>query len=177
MAKSKQKKQEELEQFAERLQKAKSVLFAGFEKVTVTDLEILRRQLRAESSELIVMKKTLLTKVLADRQISGVNLDTFTGNIAVALGYQDEVAPAKLWTVFSKKREDVAVFGGLLGTQVLSVAEVTALATLPSREELLAKVVGSLKAPVTNVVGVLAGILRSTVGVLKAIADQKQAAS
>ena len=101
----------------------------------------------------------------------GIDVDPkgMAGELALVMGYGDEVAPAKLVYEFSKTNENVKILGGLLENNALSVAQVTSLAQLPSKQELLAKMVGSISAPTRNFVGVLQGNIRGLVQVLSQI--------
>jgi len=174
MAKTKQQKEQALSQALEKTNQSKSTVIGSFDQVTVNDIELLRAELRQNEAEMVVLKKTLLKKLLADKNITGIDVDAISGNIGVIFGYQDEVAPAKIADKFRKEHEEQFVFqGGFLEGKFLSIEEVMALAKLPSKEELIAKVIGSLNAPVSNFVGSLSGILRNVVGVLSAIKDTK----
>ena len=105
----------------------------------------------------------------------GFDVDTkvFEGSPAVVLGLQDEVAPAQIVAKFAKSHEIVHMFGGMLEGQAIDSTKVTELSKLPSKDELLAKMVGSLNAPISGFVNVLAGNLRGLVSVLNNIKDAK----
>lgn len=176
MAKSKEQKKEIIKKLEDKIGQAKSIVFAGFDALTVADNEAIRAKLRDQDSEYYVAKKTLVDKALAKHKIEGVNAKGMSNKLALAFSYKDEVASAKVLGDFKadKEKSDKLVFlGGILEGRFISVAEVENLATLPSRNELEAKVVGSLAAPLSGLVNVLAGNLRSLVYCLQAIADQK----
>jgi large subunit ribosomal protein L10 len=105
----------------------------------------------------------------------GVSVDEkmLEGSILTAVGLQDEVAPAKLVHEFFKDRESIRMVGGILEGKVMDAASVIQLAKLPSKQELLAKVVGSLNAPASGFVRVLSGNLRGLLYALQAIKDRK----
>lgn len=175
MPKNKIQKQEILRNLSEKFKKSKSVVFAGFNALTVKDNENLRAQLRKENSEYYVAKKTLMNLAFKD-QISDLNVRDFDGKMAAIFSYEDEVAPAKILGNFRKDKEKankVFFLGGILENKLLSQAEVEALSNIPSKQELYAKLVGSLNAPISGFVNVLAGNLRSLVQVLKAIEEKK----
>lgn len=154
--------------------RAKSVVFARFNAVKVVDNEELRNQLRNEASEYYVAKKTLLNLALKDKNFSGFDSRANDGQMAVVFGYEDEVAPAKILNNFIKDhKEQVSFLGGILEGRLIEADQVKALASLPSREELYAKLVGSINAPVSGFVNALAGNLRNLVGVLNAIQEKK----
>lgn len=109
-------------------------------------------------------------------QISDLNVRTMDGKLAAVFSYEDEVAPAKIIANFRKDKEKadkIFFLGGILENKLLSKEEMESLSQLPSKPELYAKLVGSLNAPVSGFVNVLAGNLRGLVGVLKAISEKK----
>lgn len=156
----------------EKLKNSKAVVFSDYKGLNVKDMTTLRRDLRAEGVDLKVLKKTLMQIALKD---AGIELDVkkLEGQIAIAVSSRDEVAAAKIIAKLAKVNENLKIAGGILGTKELSAEEVNALAKLPSKEELLAKLVGTLNAPVSGFVNVLAGNMRGLVTVLKAVADKK----
>lgn len=174
MPKSKIQKQEILRTLAEKIKKSKSIIFASFNALEVKENEVLRAKLRKENGEYYVAKKTLMDLAFKDQKIEGLKVRGFDGKVAAIFSYDDQVAPAKVIFNFKKDKEGKVVFlGGILDNKFLSQAEVEALAKLPSKLELQAKLVGSLNAPISGFVNVLAGNLRGLVTVLKAIEEKK----
>lgn len=169
---TKDQKKNIIKDLAEKIKNSKSVVFSDFKGLKVKDMTELRRELRKEGTDMKVVKKTLMNLALKD---AGVELDTnkFEGQIAVAVSEKDEVMAAKIIAKFAKANENIKIVGGILGTKALAKEEVMALAKLPTKEELLAKLVGTINAPVSGFVNVLAGNIRSLVTVLKAVADKK----
>lgn len=174
MPKSKIQKGEIMRDLTERIKKSKSIVFAGFNALGVKDNEVLRLQLRAENGEYYVAKKTLLGRALKEQGIDNLDTKSLDGKLAVIFSYEDEVAPAKVVDAFRKDKEDKIFFlGGILEGKLLSKTEVEALAKLPSKHELHARLVGTLNAPISGFVNVLAGNIRNLVNVLKAIEEKK----
>ncbi|MFZ2310764.1 MAG: 50S ribosomal protein L10 [Patescibacteria group bacterium] len=174
MPKSKIQKGEIMRNLTERIKKSKSIVFAGFNALGVKDNEALRLQLRAENGEYYVAKKTLLERALKEQGIENLDTKSLEGKLAVIFSYEDEVSPAKVVDAFRKDKEDKIFFlGGILEGKLLSKTEVEALAKLPSKHELHAKLVGTLNAPISGFVNVLAGSIRNLVNVLKAIEEKK----
>lgn len=174
MPKTREQKKDILEGLKDRVNKSKSVVFTNFDSLEVTDNEELRNELRKENSEYCVAKKTLLGMAFKDSNIEGLDIKSFEGRVAAVFGYEDEVAPAKIVDEFMKNHEGKVNFvGGILENKFMTAAEVKQLAGLPSKQELYAKIVGSINAPVSGFVNVLAGNLRGLVTVLKAIEDNK----
>jgi len=175
MPKNKIQKQEILRNLSEKFKKSKSVVFAGFNALSVKDNEKLRDQLRKENSEYYVAKKTLMNIAFKD-QMADLNVRTMDGKLAAIFSYEDEVAAAKILGNFRKdKDKEARVFflGGILEGKLLSKNEVEAVSQLPSKQELYARLVGTMNAPISGFVNALAGNLKNLVYVLKAIEEKK----
>lgn len=175
MPKTRKEKEESVQQLADNIDTAKAAIFASFSELTVHDIEELRAQCREAKVSCSVVKKTLLVRALKEKKLDGESVLEWEGNILVGFGAEDEVAAAKTFATFAKKHEQLQLRAGILEAAFVDQAVVAQLATLPSREELLAKVVGSCQAPVSGFVQVLSGNLRNLVGVLSAIQDTKTA--
>jgi len=156
----------------QKLKDSKAVVFSDFKGLSVKDITRLRRELRAQKVDLSVMKKTLIGLALRD---AGMDADTKTmeGQIAIAVSAEDEVVAAKIIAKMSKVNKNLKIVAGILGKQALSKEEVMALSKLPDKPELLAKLVGTLNAPISGFVNVLAGNIRGLVQVLKAISETR----
>lgn len=175
MPKNKAQKTEIFQSLVDKVSKAKSLLFVGYDALGVKDNEALRLKLKAENSEYYVPKKTLMNMALKENKIEA-NIKDYPGKVAAVFSYEDEVASAKILGAFRKDKEKeskISFLGGILEGKLLSKEEVQALSMLPSKTELYAKMVGSMNAPISGFVNVLAGNLRSLVGVLKAIESKK----
>ena len=175
MPKSKQQKQQTVTDLGEGLKQAKAVVFANFQGLTVAETEELRRNCRAENVEVLAAKKTLVKRVLDDMGMSDVSPKIFKGGIATFMAKTDEVSAARIVNTFAKKHELVSIFGGILEGKFIDAAMVKSLASLPSKQELLGKLVGSLNSPIAGFATVCAGTLRSLMNVLNAYKDKKPA--
>lgn len=174
MAKNKEQKGEILRTLKTKIGESKSIVFAKYDALTVKENEDLRKQLKAEKNEYLVAKKTLIGLALAESEIKDVDAKNLDGKVAIVFGYEDEVSPAKVVDNFRKEHEGKIDFvGGILENRFISAEEVNSLAKLPSKQEMYAKIVGSLNAPISGFVNVLAGNLRGLVTVLKAIEEKK----
>lgn len=169
---TKQKKREIIKELADKLDRQKAAVFADFSGLKVKDLTDLKSKLRQKGAEFKVAKKTLMNLALKQK---GIDADTKTmaGEIAVAMGYDDEVSAAKELYQFSKTNQNIKILGGLLENKLIDAAQVLSLAQLPSKLELLARLTGSLAAPSRNFAGVLQGNLRGLVQVLSQIQKSK----
>jgi large subunit ribosomal protein L10 len=167
---TKEQKKSIIDDLAGKLKDAKAVVFSDYKGLMVKDMMALRKELNKEGADLKVAKKTLVN--LAFKQ-AGMEIDVkkFEGQLAVATS-KDEVAAAKIIAAAAKNNENLKIVGGLLGDKEISKEEVGALAKLPSKEELLAKLVGTINAPVSGFVNVLAGNIRGFVQVLKSISEK-----
>ena len=166
-------KQELVTEMHERLTRAKAVFLADFRGMSVDKATTLRNELRGASVEYKVFKNTLL-----DRAAQGTDMECLSpylsGPTAIAISYDDPVSAAKVLSKFAKDPQGKFVLKvGVLSGKVLDVKQIQALAELPSREVLLAKMLGSMQAPATNFVGVLAALPGSLVRALDAIRAQK----
>lgn len=176
MPKTKIQKQEDLRSLEVKIKEAKSIVFAAYNALGVKETEELRNQLRKEDGEMVIAKKTLLNLALKAAEIEGANAKGFEGQVAVLFSNTDEVAAAKLLKEFKKANKDKVDFaGGILEGKFITKEGVTALADLPSKQQLLAQLVGTINAPVSGFVNVLAGNLRGLVNVMNAIKDSKGA--
>lgn len=173
MAKSKQQKQDELQALEEKLAKSKGAVFANYLGLTVTQVQDLREQLREEEAEMIVAKKTLIDLALNNAGLGEDHVQNMEGGVAIFLGYKDEVAPAKVVATFAKDHEVVELRGGILEGQVIDAEKAIALSKLPSKQELLGQMVGSLRSPISGFVNVLGGNMRGLVQVLNQIKESK----
>lgn len=176
MAKTKVQKQEILRDLKEKSTKAKSIIFTKFNQLGVKDNEELRKKLKEEGGEFYVAKKTLLDLALKEKGVAGLNPREFEGKIAAIFGYEDEISPAKIVDKFradKEKENKIDFLGGILEGRFINAEEARALAKIPGRQELYAKLVGSINAPVSGFVNALAGNLRNLVYVLKSIEEKK----
>jgi len=172
---NKQSKEALVAEFAEKLKVAKAAFLADYRGLDVEQANALRRKLQEVGVEYRVVKNTLLR--LAAKGTDSACFDEYLiGPTSITLANDDPVAPAKALVEFAKKNDAFELKAGMLDGKLLAVEDIKALADLPSREELLAKMLGSMSAPATNFVGVLAAVPRTFVQVLAAIKDQKDAA-
>ena len=169
-----QEKQQIVEDLRDRFAKSAIIVLTDYKGLDVAAMNDLRRRLRAEEIEYRVVKNTILTRASADNDGDLIK-DFFKGPSAVALGFDDPIAPAKVLAQFAKDHEQLEIKVGVMGGKVLDPTAITALAKLPSREVLLGRLLAVLNAVPTSFVRTLAEVPRSFVNVLAAIKDQKEA--
>lgn len=170
---TKNQKIELVKELTEKIKQTKSTVFVDYKGLPVKELTDLKKKLRTVGAEYIVVRKTLLDIALKEAGIEGANIKGLEGQVAISLSNADEVSAAKTIDEFAKGNQNVKMLGGTLGVQVMNAAEVKALAKTPSKEQLLGQLVGTLNAPISGFVNVLAGNLRGLVQVLKAIEEVK----
>ena len=168
MAKTKEQKEKTFKELKENVSKQKSMVFIDFSGLKVEDMFELRKKLRKNDAHLKVAKKTLIQLAL---EKSGFKTDIkkIKGEIALVFGYKDEISPVKTIYQFSKVNPNLKILGGFFENNFKGAEEFIALAQLPSKEELLTRLVGSMSAPVSNFVRVLEANLKGLVYVLSAI--------
>jgi len=170
---TKQQKIELVRNLAEKIKAAKSAIVVDYKGLKVKDATSLKKTLRVGGVDYLVIRKTLLDIALKNAGIEGMDVKAMEGQIALSLSNADEISGAKIIDTFAKTNENIKILGGILGKQIMNAKEAKALAKIPSKEELLAKLVGTLNAPVSGFVNVLAGNLRSLCNVLNAVKEQK----
>jgi large subunit ribosomal protein L10 len=175
MAITRAAKEQAVDKLSSELGRIKLAVMTDYRGLTVHEVEELRGLLRDQGMTYRVSKNTLLRIASQNNPaLSSVDPTTFSGPMALAMGFDDEVAPARVIFQYAKKHDALEIVGAITGDgQVLTASQVKALANLPTREQLLAQVVGTIAAPLTGFVGVMSGNLRSIVYVLNALQEAK----
>jgi len=160
----------------EKIQNSKTIVLVDYRGLTVEQDTELRVALRKAGVCYEVVKNTLTRFAMNNSGYS--ELDTYlNGPTAIAYSFEDVVAPAKIIAEFAKKFEHLQIKAGVVEGKIFDEKQVKALAELPSREELIAKVLAGFNAPITGFVNVLNGNLRGLVVALNAIAEKKAEAN
>ena len=165
---TKEQKQNIVKDLKESIDKQKSMVFVSIQGLKAAELLELRNKLKELNCKISVAKKTLMDIAFKESKIE-IDTSKLEGQVALVFGFKDEVLPAKTSYEFSKKNENLKILGGFLEDKFREVNEIVTLAKIPSREELLAKVVGSISAPVYGLANVLQGNIRNFVQVLSKI--------
>lgn len=154
---NKKQKQKIIEGLKEKIAGQKAVVFMNFSGLKVKDLFDLRKRLKTVDCRLLVAKKTLMKLAFKEAGIK-VEPKEMEGEIALAFGFKDEILPAKTIYKFSQENENLKISGGFVksqGLEFLNAEQIIELAKLPTKEELLARLVGSISAPISNFVRAL----------------------
>ena len=164
----------QVDEIKEKLQNSKSVILYDYRGLTVEEVTNLRNEFRKAGVEYRVLKNTLIERAANQLEIEGLT-QYLAGPTAVAFGYDDPVAPAKILSEFIKKAKKTELKAGIVDGKVIDANGVRALAELPPKEVLIAKMLGSMNSPITGLVSVLSGTIKQLAYVLNAIKDTKQA--
>jgi large subunit ribosomal protein L10 len=163
-----------IDELARKLRESKGTVLLDYRGLNVAGITALRRQLAVEEIEFHVAKNTLL-RIAAERAEIDVAPELLTGPTAVACGWRDEVGPARLLNEFVRRNRVVSVKGGVFGGRSLSAEQVGRVAELPTREVLLATMLGGLQAPASRALAVLQAPAQKLAGLMQALMDKKQA--
>jgi large subunit ribosomal protein L10 len=172
----KERKEEIIQELAGNLGKCAVAITTDYRGLTAKEMVQLRRQLHLQGVDYRVVKNTLAHLAAERAGIKG--LDQFlSGPLAIAMGYDDVVKPAKALVDHIKAANSVLkIKGGIMGAKVLTAADISSLAITPSREVLIAQLMGQLKAPIYQLHSVLSAPLRGLVTTLQARAKQLEGA-
>ncbi len=172
MSASLENKKQVVESIKAKITASKSVILVDYKGLTVAQDTELRNAFRKAGVEYKVLKNTLVRKAFNDLGINDFDSD-LNGPTAVAFG-EDEITPAKIVMGEIKKLDEkISVKSGFVDGGRVDATGVKSLANMPSREEMIAKMLGSMQAPISNFAGVLSGIMRSVVIALNAVAEKK----
>jgi large subunit ribosomal protein L10 len=170
--KTREQKAAEVSELNEQIGKASNAFLIDFKGITVPQVTELRKQVRQANSGYVVVKNTLALIALKDSPIINMK-EQFTGPTAIAFNATDAVVLAKALTKFAKDVPAVNFKGALLNGQVVPASEIQNIANLPSREELVAKLLYLMQSPIRGLVTVLQANIRNLAVVIDQIAKQK----
>lgn len=168
---TRKQKQQIVEELTDKLQRQKASVFTDFRGLKVGEMQNLRNKLRETGIEYKVVKKTLI-KLALDKAKKETDVSQFENSVALAVGYNDPIMPAKVISNFAKEHENLKILGGLMEDKSLTIEEVRELAMIPSKNELLVELVNSLKSPINGFVNVLEGNIRNLINILKLIKSE-----
>lgn len=160
-------KQEVVQEIADKISRAQAMVLVDYRGLNVAEVTDLRSKFRAESVDYKVYKNTMMRRALEQAGIEGLD-EYLTGPNAVAFSYDDPVSAAKVTRAFAKDNDKLVIKAGMVDGSVIDLAGVESLAKLPSREVLVAQVLGTMNAPIQG----LATVLNGTIGGLARCLDQ-----
>jgi len=168
-------KTEKVEEIKEVIAKAKVAIVSDYRGLSVADITNLRRRLQKEDGDYTVVKNTLAKLAIKDTQFEGLE-EFLKGPSAIAFGFGDEVAPAKVILKYLKEAKKTnEVKGGVLDGKVITAKDVRAISDLPSKPELIAKIMGSLSSPAQGLTNTVNGVARALVIAMEEVRKQKAA--
>lgn len=176
MALSRAEKEKLAKDLTDKLKEAKGAAVFSFKKLTVADSAALRRGLRKDGGRVQVMKKRVFRQAAQNLGITA-DFSKVEGSVAITWSEADMIAPAKASAAFVKTHEGSSLVAGILEGSAITREQVENLASLPGKDELRAKLVGTLVAPIRGFGGVLSSTLRGLPAVLQAIADKGNSAA
>jgi len=167
-----QQKQDMVAEVSEQIAKAQTVVIAEYRNLTVSDMTDLRRKARGAGIYLRVVKNTLARRAVADTPFKGL-ADRMVGPLAYGIS-TDPVAAAKVLSDYAKSNGKLVIKGGAMANQVMSARDIVTLASMPSREQLLAQLLGTMQAPVAKFVQTLNEVPGKFVRTLAALHEQRE---
>jgi large subunit ribosomal protein L10 len=169
----KDEKEQLVQVLHDELGKSQAFFVTDYMGLTVEKITKLRRDIKGAGGSYQVVKNTLLRRASVGTPAKGIE-QFFVGPTAVAIAKTDAVAVAKALVNFAKDNEQLEIQAGMLGERAITASDIQELSKMPPKEVLLARMLGSLNAPVSNFVGVLSAIVSQLVYVLKAIENKKR---
>jgi len=161
---TKEKKKETIKHLRENIAKQGGVFFVNFKGITGEDSNTLRSELQKERAKMLITRKTL-AKIAFEKEGIDFNPLSLSGEVGFVFSFEDAINTAKVIRKFSKE-EKIGILGGIYESNVLSSEEVVALSDLPTKEELLSKLLGTMSAPVSGFLQVLNGNTKGLLNVL-----------
>ena len=167
-------KKEKIDAIKSKIEKAQVAVITEYKGLSVEEITKLRREIQKNGGDYMVTKNTLAKIAVKGTEYEALT-DKMSGPIALAFGFEDPVTPAKAVTKFIKDTKKGEILGAVMDGKLLSVSETKALANLPSKEELFAKMLGSINSPASGIVGCVNGVMASLTRAMAAVRDQKTA--
>ena len=167
-------KEDKVSLIKEKIDKAQVAIVTDYKGLTVEEITKLRRSLQKDGGDYMVTKNTLAKLAIKDTPYE-VLADSLKGPIAIAFGFEDQVAPAKALSAFIKEVKKGEILAAAMDGKLMSAADAKALANLPSKAELYAKMLGCINSPATGVANSINAVMSSLVRAVAAVRDQKSA--
>jgi large subunit ribosomal protein L10 len=166
-------KVEQVKLLSEKLQSAKTAVLTDYRGLSVSQLEDLRARFRGANVEYRVIKNTLARRAVSDSGQDAALQELLVGPVAIAFGYEELSTPVRLINEYVRQaRLRLDIKGGLVEGQVLDAAQMREIGDLPSREVLLAQLLGTLESPISQLANAMQASVRELAGLLEARRDQ-----
>ena len=167
-------KSEKIDAIKAKVEKAQVAILTEYKGYSVDEITKLRRALQKEGGDYMVTKNTLAKLAVKGTEYE-ILADLLKGPVAIAFGYEDQVSPAKAVSNFIKESKKGVILGGALDGKLLSAKEAEDLAKLPSKEELYAKILGSINSPASGIANSINAVMAQLTRAMAAVRDQKTA--
>ncbi len=167
-------KEEKISQMKEKMEKAKVAIVTDYKGLSVEEITKLRRSIQKEDGDYMVTKNTLAKIAIKGTEYE-VLADALTGPVAIAFGFDDQVAPAKALAKFIKETKKGEILAAAMDGKLLSASEAKALANLPSKHEIYAKMLGCINSPASGIANSINAVMSSLTRAMAAVRDQKSA--
>ncbi|MDW7667288.1 MAG: 50S ribosomal protein L10 [Bacillota bacterium] len=168
-----ERKKQIVQEIKEKIENSKSVVLVDYRGLDVAEVSELRKKYREAGVDYKVYKNTMMRFAFKEAGYEDF-IENLTGPNGVAFSIEDAIGAAKISDEFSKKNEKLKIKAGIVDGNIIGIDQIKELANIPSREVLIAKLLGSLNSPITGFVNVLQGNMRNLVYALDAIKDQKE---
>lgn len=167
-------KAEKISQMKEKIEKAKVAIVTDYQGLSVEEITKLRRSIQKEDGDYMVTKNTL-AKIAVKGTEYEILTEALTGPVAIAFGFEDQVAPAKALAKFIKEAKKGEILAAAMDGKLLSASEAKALANLPSKQEIYAKMLGCINSPASGIANSVNAVMSSLTRAMAAVRDQKSA--
>ena len=167
-------KEQKISQMKEKMEKAKVAIVTDYKGLSVEEITKLRRSIQKEDGDYMVTKNTLAKIAIKGTEYE-VLADALTGPVAIAFGFDDQVAPAKALAKFIKETKKGEILAAAMDGKLLSASEAKALANLPSKHEIIAKMLGCINSPASGIANSINAVMSSLTRAMAAVRDQKSA--
>ena len=168
MPQTKEKKKKVIEELKTKISTQKMIVFFDFSGIKTKDLSELRNELKESDNELKITKKSLAQIAFKSLGFK-IDFKKIKSQLALVFGFKDEILPAKLIHQFSQKNPSLKILGGVFEKNLIGPERIIELAELPTKEELLSRLVGSISSPISNLVYVLKANIKGLIYVLSTI--------
>ena len=167
-------KSEKIDAIKSKVEKAQVAILTEYKGYSVEEITNLRRAIQKDGGDYMVTKNTLAKLAVKGTEYE-VLADLLKGPVAIAFGFEDQVSPAKAVAKFIKESKKGAILGGALDGKLLSAKEAEDLSKLPSKEELYAKILGSINSPASGIANSINAVMAQLTRAMAAVRDQKTA--
>ncbi len=167
-------KTEKIDAIKAKIEKAQVAVITEYQGLSVEEITKLRREIQKAGGDYMVTKNTLAKIAVKGTEYEAL-AEKMTGPIALAFGFEDPVTPAKAVAKFIKETKKASIVGAVLDGKLLTEAETKALAELPTKEELFAKMLGSINSPASGIANSINAVMSQLTRAMAAVRDQKAA--